>query len=93
MLVIDLLKCHFTHNLEFLACEKKRDSDTSFASAYIIQFYVFLCFRSNVNYFSILSAVFGSTRRRTRVTTQRTDALSDVTYMNLIVCALWPIYV
>jgi len=72
MLVIDLLKSHFTHTLKFLACEKKRDSDTFFASAFIIQFYVFLCFRNNVNYFAILSAVFGSTRRHPRVTLQWT---------------------
>jgi hypothetical protein len=73
MLVIDLLKSHFTYNLEFLACEKKkRDTDTSFASAFIIRFYVFLCFQNYANYFAILKAAFGSKRRHPKVIVQRT---------------------
>jgi len=71
MLVIDLLKRHFTHYLEFLACEKK-EIQTRLLLLHLE--YSFVCsyaFEITLNCFSTLSAVVGSTRHRPRVTVQR----------------------
>jgi hypothetical protein len=66
---------------------RKKDTDTSFAPAFIIQFYAFLYVRNNINYFSILNSVFGSTKRRLQVTYKGLSG--DVTDMRFSVCNVY----